>query len=49
MIEVGMLLRMASTGSFWIALDEIEESVLVVNQKTNYKMWAWKHAFEVME
>jgi hypothetical protein len=48
MIEVGSLLMMKMTGTTWLALDEIAESVLVVNQKTNYKMWAEKAAFEVI-
>ena len=31
-----------------IALDEIADSVLVVSQKHNHKMWASKSAFEVI-
>jgi len=48
MIEVGSLLRMCSNQSKWIALDEIADTVLVVSQKSNYKMWANKSAFEVI-
>ena len=48
MIEVGSLLKMWGNSSVWLALDEIADSVLVVNQKTNYKMWADKSHFEVV-
>jgi hypothetical protein len=48
MIEVGSLLRMWGNHSTWLALDEIAGTVLVINQKTNYKMWADKAAFEVI-
>ena len=48
MIEVGSLLRNRFNDSLWLALDEIAESVLIINQKTNYKMWANKSAFEVI-
>jgi hypothetical protein len=48
MIEVGSLLKMRGDHNIWLALDEIAETVLVVNQKTNYKMWAAKDAFEVI-
>jgi hypothetical protein len=48
MIEVGSLLRMWGNHSTWIALDEIADTVLVVSQKTNHKMWADKAAFEVI-
>jgi hypothetical protein len=48
MIEVGSLLKMWGDRRLWLALDEIAETVLVVNQKTNYKMWADKAAFEVI-
>ena len=48
MIEVGSLLRMWGNHSTWIALDEIADTVLVVSQKTNHKMWANKASFEVV-
>ena len=48
MIEVGSLLKMRNNQTMWLALDEIANTVLVVNQKTNYKMWANKSAFEVI-
>ena len=48
MIEVGSLLRMWGNHSTWIALDEIADTVLVVSQKRNHKMWADKAAFEVI-
>jgi hypothetical protein len=48
MIEVGSLLMMKMTGTTWLALDEIADTVLVINQKTNRKMWANKSAFEVV-
>ena len=48
MIEVGSLLRMWGNHSVWLALDEIDMSVLVVSQRTNHKMWADKAAFEVI-
>ena len=48
MIEVGSLLRMKYSDTIWLALDEIAETVLVVNQKTNRTMWANKSAFEVI-
>ena len=48
MIEVGSLLRNRFNDSLWLALDEIAESVLIVNQKTNFKMWAEKTHFEVI-
>ena len=48
MIEVGSLLRMKDNGTHWLALDEIADTVLVVSQKKNYKMWANKSAFEVI-
>ena len=48
MIEVGSLLRMKMSDTTWLALDEIADTVLVINQKTNHKMWAIKEAFEVI-
>ena len=48
MIEVGSLLKMKYSGTTWLALDEIADTVLVVNQKTNHKMWYVKSAFEVV-
>ena len=48
MIEVGSLLRMWGNHSTWLALDEIADQVLVVNQKHNHKMWYVKTAFEVI-
>ncbi len=48
MIEVGSLLKMKYGNTTWLAIDEIAETVLVVNQKTNYKMWASKASFEVI-
>ena len=48
MIEVGSLLRMWGNHSTWIALDEIADTVLVVIQKKNHKMWANKPSFEVI-
>ena len=48
MIEVGSLLKMRGNQTTWIALDEIADTVLVVSQKTNHKMWATKSAFEVI-
>ena len=48
MIEVRSLLRNRFNDSVWLALDEIAESVLIINQKTNYKMWADKTHFEVI-
>lgn len=48
MIEVGSLLKMKYGNTTWLALDEIVESVLVVNQKTHQKMWASKESFEVI-
>ena len=48
MIEVGSLLKMWGDRNIWLALDEIAGTVLVVNQKTNHKMWANKDAFEVV-
>ena len=34
-IEVGCLLRNRFNDTLWLALDEIAESVLIINQKTN--------------
>ena len=48
MIEVGSLLKMKYGNTTWLALDEIAESVLVINQKTHHKMWQTKAAFEVI-
>ena len=48
MIEVGSLLKMKYGGTTWLALDEIADQVLVVNQKHNHKMWYVKSAFEVI-
>jgi hypothetical protein len=51
-IEVGCLVRNATTIEYpvvWIVLDEIADSVLLVSQKTNYKMWAEKSQFVVIE
>ena len=51
MIEVGCLVRNITTVEFpviWLVLDEIADSVLLVSQKTNYKMWAEKSHFEVV-
>ncbi len=47
MIEVGSLLRMKYDCTTWLALDEIADQVLVVNQKHNHKMLYVKSAFEV--
>jgi hypothetical protein len=48
MIEVGSLLKMKYGNTKWLALDEIADTVLVVNQKTHQKMWANKASFEVI-
>lgn len=51
MIEVGSLVRNITTVEYpvlWLVLDEIADSVLIVSQKTNYKMWADKSHFEVV-
>jgi hypothetical protein len=51
MIEVGCLVRNITTVEFpviWLVLDEIADSVLLISQKTNYKMWAEKSHFEVV-
>ena len=48
MIEVGSLLKMKYGNTKWLALDEIADTVLVVNQKTHQKMWANKSSFEVI-
>ena len=48
MIEVGSLLKMRNNQTTWLALDEIADTVLVVSQKTNHKMWATKSSFEVI-
>ncbi len=48
MIEVGSLLKMKYGNTTWLALDEIADTVLVVSQKTNHKMWANKASFEVI-
>jgi hypothetical protein len=48
MIEVGSLLKMKYGNTTWLALDEIADTVLVVSQKTNHKMWANKSSFEVI-
>jgi hypothetical protein len=48
MIEVGSLLKLTDNGTAWLVLDEIADTVLVISQKTNHKMWAIKEAFEVI-
>ena len=52
MIKVGSLVRNVSLDDedpvVWLVLDEIADSVLLVSQKTNYKMWADKTHFEVI-
>ena len=51
MIEVGCLVRNITTVEYpviWLVLDEIADSVLLVSQKTNYKMWAEKSHVEVI-
>ena len=47
MIEVGSLVKTWDE-RLWLVLDVIADSVLVVNQQTNYKSWASKAAFEVV-
>tara|TARA_R100000005_G_scaffold95649_2_gene78039 strand:+ start:60 stop:221 length:162 start_codon:yes stop_codon:yes gene_type:complete len=50
-IEVGCLVRNITTVDnpvVWLVLDEIADSVLIVSQITNYKMWAEKSHFEVV-
>jgi|TARA_B100000131_G_scaffold311224_1_gene343835 hypothetical protein len=47
MIEVGSLVKTWDE-RLWLVLDVIADSVLVVNQQTNYKSWGEKSAFEVV-
>ena len=48
-VEVGCLLRQKQNDAVWLVLDEIANSILIVNQMTNFKMWAEKchYHFEV--
>ncbi len=46
-MQVGDLVRMRWTGTLWLTLDIIADTVLVCNVKTNAKEWMMKTAFEV--
>lgn len=46
-MQVGDLVQMRWTGTLWLALDIIADTVLVCNVKTNEKEWMMTSAFEV--
>jgi len=39
---------MKNNGTVWLALDVVADTILVMSQKTKYKMWATKSAFKVI-
>jgi|MDTE01.1.fsa_nt_gb hypothetical protein len=47
-VKVGNLVKMKSGGTVWLMLDIVADTILVLNQRTKYKMWATKSAFEVI-
>ena len=52
-MRVGDLVKMKvtfpqSSGTVWLMLDIVADTILVLNQRTKYKMWATKSAFEVI-
>ncbi len=47
-MKVGNLVKMKSGGTVWLMLDIVADTILVLNQRTKYKMWADMSAFEVI-
>jgi len=47
-MKVGDLIRMRSTGSIWLAVDRLGNTVLAHNVKTNIRSWMNPAAFEVI-
>tara|TARA_R100000008_G_scaffold74534_1_gene53388 strand:- start:1691 stop:1912 length:222 start_codon:yes stop_codon:yes gene_type:complete len=47
-VKVGNLVKMKSGGTVWLMLDIVADTILVLNQRTKYKMWADMSAFEVI-
>lgn len=47
-MKVGDLVRIRGERALWLVLDTISGDTFVVSLKTNYKMWASKKAFEVV-
>ena len=47
-MKVGDLVQMRQTGTLWLVLDIIDDTALVFNANTSYKMWATMQGFEVL-
>jgi len=47
-VKVGDLVAMKMSGTCWLVMNVIADSILVQNVKTNYRSWMMKSAFEVI-
>jgi hypothetical protein len=47
-MKIGDLIRMRSTGSVWLVMDRLGNTVLAHNVKTNICTWMNPAAFEVI-
>ncbi len=47
-MRVGDLVVMKMSGSLWLVMSMIAETILVQNVKTGYRSWMMKPAFEVI-
>ena len=47
-MRVGDLVVMKMSGSLWLVMSIIAETILVQNVKTGYRSWMMKPAFEVI-
>ena len=47
-MKVGDLVVMKMSGTLWMVMSVIADTILVHNMKTNYRSWMTKSAFEVI-
>jgi len=47
-VKIGDLVMMKSSGTVWLTLGIIYDTILVLNQKTRQTSWMNKTAFEVL-
>ena len=47
-MEIGDLVAMKMSGTRWLVLNVIADTILAQNVETNYRSWMTKSAFEVI-
>jgi len=47
-VEIGDLVAMKMSGTRWLVLNVIADTILAQNVETNYRSWMTKSAFEVI-